>query len=139
MPADPFAALGLPPTATAEEIKTAYRAAARRVHPDAGGDEAAFRELTRAADEAMTYATGAKPNPFVPDEQHRLYVPAYDRHAHAPAPPTGWWGPRLFWILPVAGVIFMVSGATGQYFLPVWLSSMAVFGIVVWLVLRRRT
>ena len=37
----------------------------------------------------------------------------------------------------MAGVIFMVSGATGRYFLPVWLGSMAVLGLVAWLTIRR--
>lgn len=134
---DPFARLGLAPTASPDEIKSAYRAAARRLHPDVGGDEQAFQELTAAFDEALGCASGTRPNPYLPDDQHRLYVSSYDRHAHSPAPPSGWWGPRLFWILPVAGVIFMVSGATGRYFLPVWLGSMAVLGLVAWLTIRR--
>lgn len=140
---NPFAVLGLQPTATPDEVKAAYRAAARRVHPDVGGDEETFRALRRASDEAMAYASGARPNPYLPSEDHTLYVANYDRHAHSPPPPPNVWSGRflggaLFWILPVAGVIFMVSGATGPYFLPVYLGSMAVFAVVVWLVLRRR-
>lgn len=135
---DPFAALGLAPNAAPDEVKSAYRAAARRLHPDVGGDERAFRELTAAFHDAMDYATGARPNPYLPDEEHRLYVPSYDRHAHSPPPPSGWWGSRLFWILPVAGVIFMVSGATGRFFLPVWLGSMTVLALIVWRVVRRK-
>lgn len=139
MAADPFAVLGLKPTATEAEVKAAYRAAARRLHPDAGGDEVAFRELAAAAKQASAYASGSAPNPYLPTDEHVLYVEHYDRHAHAPAPPPNIWGSRraLFWILPVAGAIFMLAGATGTYFLPVWLASMAVFGVVVWVVLRR--
>lgn len=140
---NPFAVLGVPPTATPEEVKAAYRAAARRVHPDAGGDEASFRALTRASELALAYASGERPNPYLPTDDHVLYVTHYDRHDHSPPPPPNVWSSRflggaLFWILPVAGVIFMVSGATGRYFLPVYLVSMAAFAAVVALVLRRR-
>jgi hypothetical protein len=46
-------------------------------------------------------------------------------------------GGALYWILPVAAGIFMVSGATGPYFMPVYAGSMLIFGLVVWWVLRR--
>lgn len=134
---DPFATLGLPPTASPEEVKAAFRAAARRLHPDVGGDEEAFRTVTLAADRALEYALGTRPNPYVPDEEHRLYVASYDRHAHSPEPPHGW-GTKLFWVLPVAGAIFMVAGATGRYFLPAFVAGMVALGVVVWLVLRRQ-
>lgn len=136
---DPFAVLGLPPTASEADIKAAYRTAARRLHPDAGGDERAFRELAAATKRAGAYASGAVPNPYLPTDDHVLYVQQYDRHAHSPAPPPNIWGARraLFWILPVSGAIFMLAGATGPYFLPVWIASMAVFALVVWLVVRR--
>lgn len=134
---NPFATLGLPPTASPDEVKAAYRAAARKSHPDVGGDEQAFREVTKAAQRALAYAEGTRPNPYLPDEEHRLYVSSYDRHAHSPEPPHGW-GTKLFWVLPVAGGIFMVSGATGRYFIPAFVIGMAMLGVVVWLVLRRQ-
>lgn len=41
--------LGVSPDATTEQIRTAYRALARRLHPDLGGNtEAAFEEATKA-------------------------------------------------------------------------------------------
>ena len=47
---DHYAVLGVAPTATAEEIKLAYRDAAKRLHPDRSGDSDGerFRELTQA-------------------------------------------------------------------------------------------
>lgn len=138
---DPFAVLGLPPTASPDEVKAAYRAAARRLHPDVGGDEEAFKVLTRAADAALEIATGAKPRPHLPREDHTVRVERYDRHAHSPPPPPNVWsreflGGALFWILPVAGAIFLLSAATGRYFLPVFLTSITMFTLVVALVFR---
>lgn len=47
---DHYAVLGVAPTATADEIKLAYRDAAKRLHPDRSGnsDGEQFRELTQA-------------------------------------------------------------------------------------------
>ncbi|KLL12921.1 MULTISPECIES: J domain-containing protein [Protofrankia] len=40
--------LGVPPAASQEQIVAAYRRAARRTHPDAGGSEQAFERVSRA-------------------------------------------------------------------------------------------
>ncbi len=45
---DYYKTLGVPRTATAEEIKKAFRKLARTHHPDAGGDEAKFKEINEA-------------------------------------------------------------------------------------------
>ena len=45
-----YEVLGVPRDATTEEIRRAYRRAARAAHPDVGGDPAAFRAVTRAWD-----------------------------------------------------------------------------------------
>ena len=42
--------LGLEPGATAVEIKAAFTALAKRMHPDAGGDAQAFQQLVSARD-----------------------------------------------------------------------------------------
>ena len=43
-----YGVLGVPPTATDEEIRAAYRRAAKRAHPDAGGSQSAFRRVNTA-------------------------------------------------------------------------------------------
>lgn len=45
---DYYKILGVPRTATADEIKKAFRKLARQHHPDAGGDEAKFKEINEA-------------------------------------------------------------------------------------------
>jgi hypothetical protein len=45
---DPYAVLGVPTTASQVEIRAAYRAAARRVHPDAGGSADEMQRLNVA-------------------------------------------------------------------------------------------
>ena len=45
---DYYSILGVPRTASAEEIKKAFRKLARTHHPDAGGDEAKFKEINEA-------------------------------------------------------------------------------------------
>ncbi len=45
---DYYKTLGVPRSATASEIKKAYRKLARKHHPDAGGDETKFKEINEA-------------------------------------------------------------------------------------------
>lgn len=47
---DPYHVLGLPSSASAEDIRKAYRSYARRLHPDAGGSAAEFARLQVAYD-----------------------------------------------------------------------------------------
>lgn len=46
---DPYAELGVPRDATTEEVRAAYRDAAKRTHPDAGGTAEAFNRARRAS------------------------------------------------------------------------------------------
>ena len=48
--ADLYAVLGVAPDAPPEDLKRAYRRLAREHHPDAGGDEARFKEIAHAYD-----------------------------------------------------------------------------------------
>ncbi|HPH65852.1 MAG TPA: DnaJ domain-containing protein, partial [Kofleriaceae bacterium] len=54
MASDPYKILGVAPTATADEIKKAYRKLAKQYHPDStGGDkakESRFKDISNAYD-----------------------------------------------------------------------------------------
>src|SRR5262249_33853877 len=52
-PRGALAVLGLTALATPADIRRAFRRRAKRVHPDAGGTDAAFVKLKRAHDEAL--------------------------------------------------------------------------------------
>ncbi|HRN83247.1 MAG TPA: DnaJ domain-containing protein [Hyphomicrobium sp.] len=58
-PRSPFEILGVSPSASIADIERAFRAAARKAHPDAGGSTAAMAELNAARDAALRQARGA--------------------------------------------------------------------------------
>jgi hypothetical protein len=71
----PYVVLGVAPGATLEEIRAAYRARAKKHHPDHGGDDWAFRVVarcyeilctTRVASHAGREAAPAPPRPSRP-------------------------------------------------------------------------
>ncbi len=84
--ADPFAVLGVPPGASAEEVAARYRALAKRWHPDRAPGAEAERRMARinaAYDELRGRAPAAPAAPAAPRP--------------APAPPRrplGWWLPE---------------------------------------------
>ena len=75
---DYYKILGVPRTATTDEIKKAYRKLARVNHPDAGGDEEKFKEINEAYE-------------VLSDEKKRQI---YDQYGTADANqiPYGWGG-----------------------------------------------
>lgn len=48
-----FEVLGVPPTATSEQVKEAFRQKAKNVHPDTGGSDREFLELQLAYQEGL--------------------------------------------------------------------------------------
>jgi hypothetical protein len=66
---DPFELLGLPPDASAAEIRAARRRLAKDRHPDAGGDEQRMRELNAAAAAALRRRSRSEPPPDAGDEE----------------------------------------------------------------------
>lgn len=67
---DPYAVLGLPRHASAEQVKAAYRALAKKHHPDRqGGSKERFQEITAAYDaikNGVVAPIRRRPNPTVP-------------------------------------------------------------------------
>ena len=94
---DPYAALGVEPTASREDIRKAFRAVSRQVHPDLGGSHESFL-LLRAAYELLDdhesrrdYDRFAAATPAAPKRPtgarvnatstaHRCAVPGCRRH-----------------------------------------------------------
>ena len=51
----PYEKLGVRSDASPEEIKKAYKKLAMQHHPDRGGDEARFKEITEAYDRILNH------------------------------------------------------------------------------------
>ncbi len=63
MNGDPFAVLGVAPTATLAEARAARRRLASQFHPDHGGDAARMGEINVAFDAVVAHLTGRRPLP----------------------------------------------------------------------------
>jgi hypothetical protein len=101
---DPYQTLGLPNNCTREDLKEAFRAKARLVHPDRGGDPATFIQLRQAYDQiiielgrrpsGLTAGTSARParsdpRPKQPDpnwEPDLILLDEEPRHGRFPQP-----------------------------------------------------
>ncbi len=83
---DPLAVLGVPADATLEQIRDAYRRKAKTFHPDAGGDEWAFRVLVQSYEMLSTArvlrATRAEP------PRNQAAPPAGTGRPHEPSAET---------------------------------------------------
>lgn len=78
---DYYKTLGVSRTATADEIKKAYRKLARKHHPDAGGDESKFKEINEAYE-------------VLSDDKKRQLYDQYGT-ANANQIPHGWGGGNM--------------------------------------------
>ncbi len=75
---DPYAVLGVAPTATAAEIKAAYRALVKRHHPDAGGDDERIVALNAAWEELRHQQ---RPRPSAGDRRSAAVPRGEKRHS----------------------------------------------------------
>jgi molecular chaperone DnaJ len=73
---DYYDILGVPKTATTDEIKKAFRKQARKHHPDAGGSEEKFKELNEAYE-------------ILSDDEKRKQYDTYGRYFGGNMPPGG--------------------------------------------------
>jgi curved DNA-binding protein CbpA len=86
LPFDPYAVLGVSPTASTDDIRHAYRVLARRFHPDADGHDARAAALFARATEAYDL--------LLDDDRRRTYdlrraASAGPRAARVAPGPTG--------------------------------------------------
>lgn len=65
---DPYKILGVSPTASPDEIKAAYRLLAKKHHPDQGGNEEKFKEISSAYE---MIKDGKKPSKAAPNQDFR--------------------------------------------------------------------
>jgi outer membrane protein assembly factor BamB len=116
LPTDPHAVLGVAPGATYEQVRRAYRRAARANHPDVGGDPAVFVAVRMAFEALMA--------PPVAGSEHRS-PPPQSGTARADRPPRGprrsdaptvmalraaWPGARSLWRVPAGPAAVADSG-----------------------------
>jgi curved DNA-binding protein CbpA len=108
---DPYQTLGLPKNCTGDELKEAFRARARLVHPDRGGEPEAFIQLRHAYDqiksdlgrrppgstaEASARPVRQDPRPKGPDpnwEPDLILLDPEPTRTRPPAPPDPNWKP----------------------------------------------
>jgi DnaJ-class molecular chaperone len=67
----PWDVLGLPPGASPDEIKKAYKTLAKKHHPDKGGDPEAFKRINKAYEEALNPPLPQMPDFFNHQPQHQ--------------------------------------------------------------------
>lgn len=71
----PYDVLGVPASADARQIKSAYRGLAKRLHPDAGGDIEHFRRVSAAYTALTTVPQAKPPGPWREPFRRILWLP----------------------------------------------------------------
>lgn len=87
---DPYEVLGLPRTATLEEVRQRYRKLAAKYHPDRGGDAWIIKQIRSAYEQICEdHAAAARPQePQQPQQPPQpQYSTAYDQRSATPPPP----------------------------------------------------
>jgi len=161
-----YEALGVPSTASTEEIKRAYRLQARRHHPDvSGADDATMQALNQAwatlgdpvlrrdYDRALgigaTNGSAPRPRPSAPPPSPPIVVDEEGEADWGPEPEPGPGTKRDLWLLVPVGLLGCAAvsvGLGGLLYAPVFLGmaaffvAVAVFGfaLVPILTLRRQ-
>ena len=98
---DYYKTLGVPRTASADDIKKAFRKLARTHHPDAGGDEAKFKEINEAYE-------------VLGDEKKRALYDQYGT-ANENQIPRGWSGGQGFSVDDIFGGSQGGQGFSGSW------------------------
>lgn len=78
---DPFGVLGLAPSATLAEVRTARKRLALELHPDRGGDGEQMRRVNVAFEAAVAHLTGRRPLPVGGDRAGAPTVPSPHRRS----------------------------------------------------------
>jgi hypothetical protein len=84
-----YQVLRIPVTASEKDIKVAYRKAARKAHPDHGGDPAAFRRVTLAYETLINAKSRADYDRSYGSGFRGAGAPGGDEEAHFDAPAAG--------------------------------------------------
>ncbi|WP_163553441.1 J domain-containing protein [Candidatus Frankia alpina] len=144
-----YEVLGVPPDATADQIRHAYRAAARRTHPDAGGSAPAFAQVNVAyrvlGDPGLRRRYDLRlADPDRPRTAGPSDPPTESHHPQAgPYPPGGPSSPapqpgadpvvrrRYLILMSIALALFIAGGTVVRlYSLPAALIMMAIAAII---------
>jgi hypothetical protein len=88
--ANAYALLGLDVSASRDDVTAAFRAAAKRCHPDHGGDRREFERLWAAYSylRSLPQPTVRRPNPFAERIAPLPRFDAYDSRRRPPRPVT---------------------------------------------------
>lgn len=81
---NPFAVLGVDEAATPEEVRAAYRARAKQLHPDLSGGDGADRDAAEAAMAELTFARS-----LLTDEATRVQYRRTQQHRRQAAAERG--------------------------------------------------